>query len=122
MVAAVGCDEWCGDNDSSGSSCHGGDGGGRWHVMESEVVDLIDLCGRKVFGVRRKSFLAAAATLGGRRLVAGHNGREGIEDLEALWNLVKERFFTSKPKNFSDDFLLNTLGAMFEKPDEQAQV
>nr|GEW65891.1 hypothetical protein [Tanacetum cinerariifolium] len=44
------------------------------------------------------------------------------EDLEALWNLVKERFSTSKPKNFSDDFLLNTLGAMFEKPDRQAQV
>nr|GEV81782.1 hypothetical protein [Tanacetum cinerariifolium] len=39
------------------------------------------------------------------------------EDLEALWNLVKERFSTSKPKNFSDDFLLTTLGAMFEKPD-----
>nr|GEU35818.1 hypothetical protein [Tanacetum cinerariifolium] len=44
------------------------------------------------------------------------------EDLEALWNLVKERFSTSKPKNFSDDFLLTTLGAMFEKPDTQAQV
>nr|GEZ56066.1 hypothetical protein [Tanacetum cinerariifolium] len=42
--------------------------------------------------------------------------------LEALWNFVKERFSTSKPKNFSDDFLLNTLGSMFEKPDEQAQV
>nr|GEW91671.1 xylulose kinase-1 [Tanacetum cinerariifolium] len=38
------------------------------------------------------------------------------EDLEALWSLVKERFSTSKPKNFSDDFLLTTLGAMFEKP------
>nr|GEV69048.1 putative ribonuclease H-like domain-containing protein [Tanacetum cinerariifolium] len=45
-----------------------------------------------------------------------------IEDLETLWNLVKERFSTSKPKNFSDDFLLTTLGAMFEKPDAQAQV
>nr|GEZ04050.1 hypothetical protein [Tanacetum cinerariifolium] len=44
------------------------------------------------------------------------------EDLEALWNLVKERFSTLKPKNFSDDFLLNTLGEMFEKPDGQAQV
>nr|GEY70922.1 retrovirus-related Pol polyprotein from transposon TNT 1-94 [Tanacetum cinerariifolium] len=44
------------------------------------------------------------------------------EDLEALWNLVKERFSTSKPENFSNDFLLNTLGEMFEKPDEQAQV
>nr|GEV60139.1 hypothetical protein [Tanacetum cinerariifolium] len=39
------------------------------------------------------------------------------EDLEALWNLVKETFSTSKPKNFSDDFLLTTLGAMFEKLD-----
>nr|GEW91439.1 hypothetical protein [Tanacetum cinerariifolium] len=38
------------------------------------------------------------------------------EDLEALWSLVKERFSTSKPKNFSDDFLLTTLRAMFEKP------
>nr|GEV25535.1 ribonuclease H-like domain-containing protein [Tanacetum cinerariifolium] len=44
------------------------------------------------------------------------------EDLKALWSLVKERFSTSKPKNFSDDFLLTTLGAMFEKPDRQAQV
>nr|GEV67752.1 uncharacterized mitochondrial protein AtMg00810-like [Tanacetum cinerariifolium] len=44
------------------------------------------------------------------------------EDLEALWNLVKERFSTSKPKNFFDDFLLTTLGAMFEKPDALAQV
>nr|GEY32274.1 xylulose kinase-1 [Tanacetum cinerariifolium] len=44
------------------------------------------------------------------------------EDLEALWRLVKERFATTKPKNFSDDFLLITLGAMFEKPDLQAQI
>nr|GEY15267.1 hypothetical protein [Tanacetum cinerariifolium] len=34
------------------------------------------------------------------------------EDLEALWSLVKERFSTTKPKNFSDDFLLTTLGEM----------
>nr|GEU51348.1 uncharacterized mitochondrial protein AtMg00810-like [Tanacetum cinerariifolium] len=38
------------------------------------------------------------------------------EDLEALWSLVKERFATAKPKNFSNDFLMITLGAMFEKP------
>nr|GFC61837.1 hypothetical protein [Tanacetum cinerariifolium] len=44
------------------------------------------------------------------------------EDFESLWNLVKEMFSTSKPKIFSDDFLLNTLGAMFEKPNGQAQV
>nr|GEU63057.1 hypothetical protein [Tanacetum cinerariifolium] len=44
------------------------------------------------------------------------------EDLEVLWKLVKERFASSKPKNFSDDFLLTTLTYMFEKPDVQAQV
>nr|GEW10864.1 ribonuclease H-like domain-containing protein [Tanacetum cinerariifolium] len=44
------------------------------------------------------------------------------EDLEVLWQLVKERFASTKPKNFSDDFLLTTLGAMFEKPDIQAQI
>nr|GFB20654.1 hypothetical protein [Tanacetum cinerariifolium] len=44
------------------------------------------------------------------------------EDLESLWSLVKERFSTSKPKNFFDDFLLTTLGAMFERPNGHAQV
>nr|GEV23200.1 hypothetical protein [Tanacetum cinerariifolium] len=44
------------------------------------------------------------------------------EDLKSLWSLVKERFSTAKPKNFSDDFLLTTLGAMFEKPDAHAQI
>nr|GEW37770.1 transposase, Ptta/En/Spm, transposase, Tnp1/En/Spm-like protein [Tanacetum cinerariifolium] len=43
------------------------------------------------------------------------------EDLEVLWQRVKERFASSKPKNFSDDFLLTTLTYMFEKPDVQAQ-
>nr|GEV33304.1 hypothetical protein [Tanacetum cinerariifolium] len=44
------------------------------------------------------------------------------EDLEVIWQLVKERFASSKPKNFLDDFLLTTLTYMFEKPDNQAQV
>nr|GEV71183.1 hypothetical protein [Tanacetum cinerariifolium] len=44
------------------------------------------------------------------------------EDLEDLWRLDKERFATAKPKNFFDDFLLITLGAMFEKPDIHAQI
>nr|GEW78077.1 hypothetical protein [Tanacetum cinerariifolium] len=44
------------------------------------------------------------------------------EDLEVLWKLVKERFASSKPKNFSDDFLLTTLTYMFEKPNVEAQV
>nr|GEY87891.1 hypothetical protein [Tanacetum cinerariifolium] len=47
---------------------------------------------------------------------------DAVEDLEALWSLVKERFSTTKPKNFSNDFLLITLGAMFEKPYIHAQV
>nr|GEX24827.1 hypothetical protein [Tanacetum cinerariifolium] len=44
------------------------------------------------------------------------------EDLESLWNIVKERSSTSKPNNFSDDFLLTTLRAMFGRPDGQDQV
>nr|GEW69422.1 hypothetical protein [Tanacetum cinerariifolium] len=44
------------------------------------------------------------------------------EELEALWRLVKERFSTTKPKNFFEDFLLVTLGAMFKKPDIHAQI
>nr|GEV20029.1 putative reverse transcriptase domain-containing protein [Tanacetum cinerariifolium] len=44
------------------------------------------------------------------------------EDLEVLLQLVKERFASLKPKNFSDNFLLTTLTYMFEKPDVQAQI
>nr|GEV55370.1 retrovirus-related Pol polyprotein from transposon TNT 1-94 [Tanacetum cinerariifolium] len=44
------------------------------------------------------------------------------EDLEALWKLVKERFETTEPKNFSDNFLLNILKIMFKKPNVEANV
>nr|GFB73790.1 hypothetical protein [Tanacetum cinerariifolium] len=44
------------------------------------------------------------------------------DDLESLWSIVKERFSTTKPDNFTDDFLLTTLGAMFKKADDQAQI
>nr|GEY50688.1 putative ribonuclease H-like domain-containing protein [Tanacetum cinerariifolium] len=41
------------------------------------------------------------------------------EDLEDLWKIMKARFSTSKPTNFSDDYLLVTLKTMFEKTDTQ---
>nr|GEU95243.1 hypothetical protein [Tanacetum cinerariifolium] len=44
------------------------------------------------------------------------------EDLEILWQIVQERFASLKLKNFSDDFLLNTLKIMFEKPNVEDQV
>nr|GEY17712.1 hypothetical protein [Tanacetum cinerariifolium] len=44
------------------------------------------------------------------------------EDLEILWKVVQERFQSSKPKNFLDDFLLNTFKIMFEKPNVKANI
>nr|GFD21084.1 hypothetical protein [Tanacetum cinerariifolium] len=44
------------------------------------------------------------------------------EDLEMLWKIVQERFASSEPKNFSDDFLLNTLKTMFEKSNVEAHI
>nr|GEW36112.1 hypothetical protein [Tanacetum cinerariifolium] len=44
------------------------------------------------------------------------------EDLKMLWKLVQERFQFSEPKNFSEDFLLNTLKTMFEKPNVEASI
>nr|GEU79290.1 hypothetical protein [Tanacetum cinerariifolium] len=44
------------------------------------------------------------------------------EDLETLWKLVKERFESTEPKNFLDDFLLKILKIMFEKPVIEANV
>nr|GEW54168.1 reverse transcriptase domain-containing protein [Tanacetum cinerariifolium] len=36
--------------------------------------------------------------------------------------IVQERFASSKPNNFSDDFMLTTLKEMFERPDVEARV
>nr|GEV77700.1 hypothetical protein [Tanacetum cinerariifolium] len=44
------------------------------------------------------------------------------EDLDTLWNIVKERFSTSKPNNFSNEYLLSTLKTMFGRPDGQDNV
>nr|GEU83840.1 hypothetical protein [Tanacetum cinerariifolium] len=44
------------------------------------------------------------------------------EDLENLYKLVKERFETTEPKNFSDDFLLNIFKIMFKKPNIEANM
>nr|GEW98120.1 putative ribonuclease H-like domain-containing protein [Tanacetum cinerariifolium] len=44
------------------------------------------------------------------------------DDLETLWSIVNQRFSTSKPNNFSDDYLLITLKTMFERPDGQDNV
>nr|GEV84046.1 hypothetical protein [Tanacetum cinerariifolium] len=41
------------------------------------------------------------------------------EDLEDLWRIVKDRFSTSTPTNFSDVYLLSILKTMFEKTDGQ---
>nr|GEW87194.1 hypothetical protein [Tanacetum cinerariifolium] len=45
-----------------------------------------------------------------------------IEDLESLWKIVRDIFEKTKPKNYSDDYLLNTLKIMFEKPNSEASV
>nr|GEZ07817.1 hypothetical protein [Tanacetum cinerariifolium] len=44
------------------------------------------------------------------------------EDLETLWRIVKNRFSTSKPTNFLDEYLLLTLKTMFEEPDGQDDI
>nr|GEX41612.1 hypothetical protein [Tanacetum cinerariifolium] len=44
-----------------------------------------------------------------------------VVDYQIIY-IVKERFFTSKPNNFSDDYLLTTLRAMFGRTDRQDQV
>nr|GFA72672.1 hypothetical protein [Tanacetum cinerariifolium] len=41
------------------------------------------------------------------------------EDLETLWRIVKDRFYTSKLTNFLDEYLLLTLKTMFGELDEQ---
>nr|GEW23560.1 hypothetical protein [Tanacetum cinerariifolium] len=44
------------------------------------------------------------------------------EDLEMLWKLVQERFQSSEPKNFLDDFLLRIFRIMFKKPNVEVSI
>nr|GEZ69653.1 hypothetical protein [Tanacetum cinerariifolium] len=44
------------------------------------------------------------------------------EDLEVLWKLVQERFQSLEPKNFSYNFLLNTLKIIFKNPNVEANI
>nr|GEU44580.1 putative ribonuclease H-like domain-containing protein [Tanacetum cinerariifolium] len=44
------------------------------------------------------------------------------EDLEYLWKIIRERFEKTEPKNYSDDYLLNTLKIMFEKHNVEANL
>nr|GEY27382.1 hypothetical protein [Tanacetum cinerariifolium] len=44
------------------------------------------------------------------------------EDLEMLWKIIQEIFASSEPKNFLDDFLLNTLKTISEKPNVEAHI
>nr|GEY53034.1 hypothetical protein [Tanacetum cinerariifolium] len=44
------------------------------------------------------------------------------EDLEMPWKIIQERFASSKPKNFSDDFLPNAFKTMFEKLNVEANI
>nr|GEW67061.1 putative ribonuclease H-like domain-containing protein [Tanacetum cinerariifolium] len=44
------------------------------------------------------------------------------EDLESLWKIVRERFKKTEPKNFLNEYLLNTLKIMFKKPNVEANV
>nr|GEU62060.1 hypothetical protein [Tanacetum cinerariifolium] len=44
------------------------------------------------------------------------------DDLESLWKIARERFEKTEPKNYTDDYLLNTLKIMFEKPNVEANI
>nr|GFA86957.1 hypothetical protein [Tanacetum cinerariifolium] len=70
MVRRLRWSQWFGDDDGSGSGCHGEDGGGGWRVWESGMVDLIGRETGIVSGfaenARRKIFPAVVGG-GGRR-------------------------------------------------------
>nr|GEW62193.1 hypothetical protein [Tanacetum cinerariifolium] len=44
------------------------------------------------------------------------------EDLKSLWKIIRDRFEKTKQKNYLDDYLLNTLKIMFEKPNVEASM
>nr|GEW17812.1 hypothetical protein [Tanacetum cinerariifolium] len=54
-----------------------------------------------------------------KRLEIVQDEDDDVKDLKTLWRIVRDRFSTSKPTNFSDEYLLLTLKTMFGELDEQ---
>nr|GEW19408.1 hypothetical protein [Tanacetum cinerariifolium] len=101
-----------------------------WKLLESYAVQIITFTTTQLILLVERKYPLTRFTLDHMlndvRLEVEEEGDVSLEllreDLEALWSLVKERFATTKSKNFFDDFLLITLGAMFEKPYIHAQI
>nr|GFA32287.1 hypothetical protein [Tanacetum cinerariifolium] len=83
-----------------------------------EVVTTARVDGNAA-NVQDTTITAAEAT---KVIIEVPKSRKRREDLKSLWKIVRERFEKTEPKNFSDDYLLNTLKIMFEKPNVEANV
>nr|GEX99760.1 hypothetical protein [Tanacetum cinerariifolium] len=89
-------------------------------IEATPLAGKVPVVDYEIYNENNKSYYKIKRADGSHQLYLSFLRKFDREDLETLWRLVKERFATTKPKNFSDDFLLITLGAIFKKLDIHA--
>nr|GEU80817.1 reverse transcriptase domain-containing protein [Tanacetum cinerariifolium] len=89
------------------------------------LASKISIVDYKIHTERNKPYFKIIRADGNHRLFVSFSTMMknfNREDLESLWKIIRERFEKTEPKNYTYDYLLNTLKIMFEKPNVEANV
>nr|GEZ35401.1 hypothetical protein [Tanacetum cinerariifolium] len=89
------------------------------------LASKISIFDYKIHTKRNKPYIKIIRADGNQRLFLSFSTMMKIfyrEYLESLWKIDRERFEKTEPENYSDDYLLNTLKIMFEKPNIEANI
>nr|GEU34506.1 hypothetical protein [Tanacetum cinerariifolium] len=95
------------------------------YTNATPLASKIPIIDYKIHTERNRPYFKIIRTDGNHRLFLSFSTmlkNFDREDLESLWKFFRETFEKIEPKNYIDDFLLNTLKIMFKKPNVEANV
>nr|GFA70852.1 hypothetical protein [Tanacetum cinerariifolium] len=95
------------------------------YTDDTPLASKISIFDYKIHTKRNKPYIKIIRADGNQRLFLSFSTMMKIfdrEHLESLWKIDRERFEKTEPENYSDDYLLNTLKIVFEKPNIEANI
>nr|GEY49838.1 hypothetical protein [Tanacetum cinerariifolium] len=95
------------------------------YVDATPLASKVSIIDYKIHTERNRPYFKIIRVYGNHRLFMSFGTmlkNFDREDLESLWKIIKERFEKIEPKNYSYDYLLNTLNITVKKPNVKANV
>nr|GEU53181.1 copia protein [Tanacetum cinerariifolium] len=95
------------------------------YVDATPLASKVSIVDYKIHTERNKPYFKIIRADGNHRLFMSFSTimkNFDREDLESRWKIFRERFEMTETKNYTDDYLLNTLKIMFEKPNVEGNV